>query len=294
MELPDWLPEGRVVRIPGRGEVFVRVHRHPDPSAPVVLLLHGWTASADTQFLYALQTLTDGYSVIAVDHHGHGRGLRSPQPFSLDDVADDAAFVVRALGVDQVVTVGYSMGGPVSLHLWRRHPELVAGMVFQATALEWRQQWSDRAKWRLVPLVGPALRSWWYPRMVRSALRRLAATNAELERWLAWVTAETLRNDPVTIASAGRALSRYDARPWAGDITVPTAVLLTTRDRLVKPSKQRALAETVRAEVFEVRADHLCALSHPGSFGQVTRAAVDSVAGRVTRPDRAPAVPTVG
>ena len=28
-----WLPEGRTVVLPGRGEVFCRWHRHPDPEA---------------------------------------------------------------------------------------------------------------------------------------------------------------------------------------------------------------------------------------------------------------------
>ena len=50
-----WLPEGRTVLLPGRGEVFYRYHRHADPSAPTLLLLHGWTASADLQFFTAYE-----------------------------------------------------------------------------------------------------------------------------------------------------------------------------------------------------------------------------------------------
>jgi hypothetical protein len=37
---------------------------------------------------------------------------------------------------------------------------------------------------------------------------------------------------------------------------VPAAVVVTTRDRLVRPRKQWALAEALRAETFEVAADH--------------------------------------
>lgn len=282
MEFPDCFPLGETIAIPGRGEVFVRVHRHPDPSAPTLLLLHGWTASGDTQFLYAWPTLRERCSIIAVDHHGHGRGVRSPVPFDLDLVADDAAFVARALGITRVVTVGYSMGGPVSMHLVKRHPELVAGMVFQATSLEWRQTITDRAKWRLLPLISPTMRAWWYPRAITAAMRRFGETNPEIDRWLPWLVAETRRNDPLTVASAGRALSRYDARPWAGDVQVPTAMLITTKDRLVKPRKQRELAAAVRAEVVEVVADHLCALSHPEPYAQATRRAVESVLDRLT------------
>lgn len=283
MEQPDWFPPGLTVHVPGRGEVFVRVHRHADPTAPTLLLLHGWTASGDSQFFYAWPALREHYSIVAVDHHGHGRGVRSPEPFDLDRVADDAAYVVRDLGFTRVITLGYSMGGPVSMHVVKRHPDLVAGMVFQATSLEWRRTMADRTKWRFLPLVGPTMRSWWYPRAISSAMGRLRETNPELERWLPWLTAETCRNDPRTVVSAGRALSRYDARPWAASIAVPTAMLITTKDRLVKPRKQRALAEAVRAEVFEVAADHLCAMSHPEPYAAATAQAVGSVVARLSR-----------
>ena len=72
------MPEGRLVRVDGRGELFARLHRHPDPDAPVVLLLHGWTASIDLQFVTAYEALAARYTFVGIDHRGHGRGLRTP------------------------------------------------------------------------------------------------------------------------------------------------------------------------------------------------------------------------
>lgn len=281
MNVPEWLPPAEVVRIDGRGEMVVRVHRHPDPDAPVLLLLHGWTASADTQWLYAFPTLTERYSIVAVDHHGHGRGIRSREPFDLARVADDTAAATRALGFDKVITVGFSMGGPVSMHLWRWHPELLSGMVLAATALEWRDTAFERIRWNIGVVVRPALRAWWYPRLVRRALRSLSTQNPGLEQWGDWLTAEIMRNDPSTLSSAGRALSRYDARPWAGSVSVPTAVVLTTKDRLVRPRKQRELAVAIKATVFELPANHLCGLANPAPFAASIRHAVDDVADRI-------------
>ena len=279
LQLP-WLPEARTVALPGRGEVFARVHRHADTSRPWLLLLHGWTASADIQFFTAYEALAEHYSFVAVDHRGHGRGLRAAQVFELEDAADDAAGAVRALGIDRVITIGYSMGGPISLHVARRHPELVAGMVVQATALEWRATRFERFRWRTVRLLGPMLRSWAFPRWLRFGMRKLLGPEHELLPYVPWLEAETRRGDPLAIVQAGRALSRYDARPWASSLGVPAASLITTEDRLVLPRKQRELATALRAHVLEVAGDHLVPWERPGAFSDATLALVDHLTGR--------------
>lgn len=272
-----WLPPAQVVLLPERGETFVRVHRHADPTAPTLLLLHGWTASADLQFFTAYEHLAEQYSFVAIDHRGHGRGLRSSEPFHLEDAADDAAALSRVLGLGPVVVIGYSMGGPVGLHLTRRHPGLVAGLVVQATALEWRATRRERIQWQGLRVMGPVLRSWWLPHWMHLGMERLFGPSHPLHAYTGWMEAETRRSDDRAIVHAGRALSRYDARDWAANLDVPAAMLITTRDRLVPPAKQRALAEALRAEVREHPSDHLMPWSDPEAFATITRELVDAV-----------------
>lgn len=286
LRLP-WLPEGRTVALDGRGEAFVRLHRHADAGRPWLLLLHGWTASADLQFFTVYEALAEHYSFVAVDHRGHGRGLRAADVFELEDAADDAAAAVRALGITSVITIGYSMGGPISLHVAKRHPGLVAGMVVQATALEWRATRFERVRWKTVRLVGPMLRSWAYPRWLRYGIRKLLGPDHELLPFVPWLEAETRRGDPLTIVQAGRALSRYDARSWASSLGVPAGSLVTTADRLVLPRKQRELAAALGAHVVEVDGDHLVPWERPGAFSDATLALVDHLTGRPTG-DRPP------
>jgi len=95
--IPPALPLGTLVRVPDRGDVFVRYQAGP-PGAPTVLLLHGWMASADLNWLGTFPVLAGRYHVVAMDHRGHGRGIRSREPFSLEDCADDAAGLLRELG----------------------------------------------------------------------------------------------------------------------------------------------------------------------------------------------------
>ena len=278
LRLP-WLPEGRTVLLPGRGETFARVHQHPDRSRPTVLMLHGWTASADLQFFTAYRQLCEHYSLVAIDHRGHGRGLRTAAAFQLEDAADDAAALVRELGIDQVVTIGYSMGGPISMHLARRHPDLVSALVVQATALEWRATRSERLRWKTIRLIGPVLRSWAYPRWLRYGIVRLLGAGHELSEFVPWLEAEVRRSDTLAIVQAGRALSRHDARPWAASLGKPAGSLITTNDRLVLPRKQRQLAEAIGAHVVEIDADHMAAWEAPVAFSAATLALVDHVTG---------------
>ena len=275
---PAWLPPAQIVRVAGRGEFFIRRHVHEDPSAPTVLLLHGWTASSDLQFLAAYQALGEVCSFIGIDHRGHGRGLRSLSPFELEDVADDAAAVIRELGVDSVIALGYSMGGPISLHLTRRHPDLVSGLVVQATALEWSGTLRERLLWRLLPIMGVALRSWTQPLVLQKGTDFLLDESSPLWPHRRWIVAETMRNEPRVMLQAGKALSRYDARSWASELGVPAAMLVSTQDRLVKPRKQRQLAAALGATVVEVEMDHLGALEQPTQFSSATVELVASVA----------------
>ncbi|HSB87332.1 MAG TPA: alpha/beta fold hydrolase [Ilumatobacteraceae bacterium] len=273
-----WLPEGRTLVVPGRGELFYRLHRHHDPSAPTVLLLHGWTATADLQFFTAYEALAKHFTFLVLDHRGHGRGLRADAQFELEDAADDAAALVEALGLAQVIAVGYSMGGPISMLLARRHPNVVRGIVVEATALEWCATRFERIRWRTVHLIGPLLRSFLFRRWLSAGLRRLLGPHSTLLRYVPWLAGELRRNDAVGIVQAGQALSRYDARPWAGELGKPAGALITTRDHLVKPRKQRALAEALHADVREIVADHACMWKRPEEFADATVELVEVVA----------------
>ncbi len=127
------LPPGRRLKLPGRGTTFIREMEGP-AGAPTLVLLHGLGVSADLNWFRCYDALGRRYRVIAMDHRGHGRGIRSSRPFRLADCADDVAAVADELGIDQFIPVGYSMGGPITQLVWRRHADRVAGLVLCATS----------------------------------------------------------------------------------------------------------------------------------------------------------------
>ena len=102
---PPGVPDGRFVELPGRGTTFVREIAGP-AGAPTLVLLHGWTASSALNWFPAYESLGSRFRVIAIDHRGHGFGIRSSAPFRLADCADDVAVLADVLGIDRLIAVG--------------------------------------------------------------------------------------------------------------------------------------------------------------------------------------------
>ena len=277
-EPPVPLPPGRVVHVPGRGELFVRDSGDGDPARPAVLLLHGWMFSADLNWWRAYGPLqAAGYRVLAVDHRGHGRGLRTHAPFRLTDCAADAAELLRRLGVSRALVVGYSLGGAVAQLLARDHGELVSGLVLGATSAHWTDA-RQRILWRTLALVrlslGLAPDTAW-----RRGLRVAGFPDSATTTW---ITAELTRGSASDLAEAGRELSRFDSRDWVGTLSAPAAVIVTAKDTSVRPSHQRELAGRLGARQLVVRGDHGAVLARADEFNQALISALGTVADTAT------------
>jgi 3-oxoadipate enol-lactonase len=270
---------GRIVHVPGRGEFFLR---DSGGDGPALLLLHGWMVSADLNWITAYDSLRDaGYRVLALDHRGHGRGLRGPAPFRLGDCADDAAAVLRQEGVDRAIAVGYSMGGPIACLLARDHADLVEGVVLCATAPDWQEPWMKRG-WRLMSLV--RLELGLFPNAAwRTSLRALGLPD---ESGTTWAAAELSRGSARDIAEAGRELGRYDGRSWLGRLRQPRAVIVPAGDTLVPPRKQRELAALLDVAPREVPGTHVAITTHPEPFVAALLDALSEVRAPATLRDR--------
>ena len=68
-------------------------------------------------------------AVIVFDQQGHGRTPDTRRTMSYEQFADDAAALLRALGVERADVMGYSQGGGVALQVALRHPDLVDKLV---------------------------------------------------------------------------------------------------------------------------------------------------------------------
>jgi 3-oxoadipate enol-lactonase len=279
---PAFVPPGRALQLAGRGTTFIREVPGP-PGAPVVMLLHGLSATGGLNWAWAFEPLGRQYRVIAIDHRGHGRGIR-PGRFRLADCADDVAALADALAIDSLIPVGYSMGGPIAQLLWHRHRSLVSGMVLCATSRNFRGQQREIGLWALQPFVTAGLRTA-PPSARRAFMNRMVARRMPDFPARAWVLDELSRNDPAVMTEAWGALARFSSHEWIGDVDVPTAVVVTKRDGLVPPRRQLRLAEEIPgARVIPVEGDHDVCVAAPDLFIPALQSALTTVTTLAPRP----------
>ena len=271
------LPRGREIELEDRGRTFIRMLEAP-PGAPTLLLLHGWTGTADLNWFTTYESLGGRYGVVAMDHRGHGRGLRNGT-FRLADCADDAVAVLDHLGFDRVIAVGYSMGGPITQLMWRRHPDRISGAVLCATAATFNTSSREKALFAGVGAIAMAARAVPPPLREFTGLRLLLGrAGPDLRQW---AVDELSRHDWLQLVQAGQELGGFDSRRWIRSIDVPTSLVITTQDEVVLTERQLALAGMIPdARTFEVHGPHSSCISHPDEFTAALLAAVGSVEDR--------------
>ncbi|CAN5601484.1 hypothetical protein BH24ACT4_BH24ACT4_14860 [soil metagenome] len=259
---PPGLPPGRMVDLGKRGSSWVRAD--PDRAGRTdLLVVHGWTVTADTTFAPTYPALADRYRVIAPDLRGHGRGPTAGRGrIRLEDLADDLAQVLEAVGSQRAVVVGYSLGGAVAQLLWHRHPEKVAGLVLCSTARNFQTGPVGGLWYRGQEWLAPVTQAWPGP----ARTRMVQAVNCKIADgpYAEWFRRELLRSDPATLLRVGAALGRFRSNSWIGDIDVPSAVIVTTQDRTVPTRRQRGLAEALPgARTYEVPGPHNSVVTMP-------------------------------
>ncbi len=248
------LPRGYFLDLPGRGRTFIRDVAGP-PGAPTLMLLHGWTATADLNWFTCFDVLSEQFRIIAPDHRGHGRGIKARRPFRLEDCADDVAAIADVLGIHTFIPVGYSMGGIVAQLMWRRHQTRVRGLVLCSTAGYFSSSREERLSF--LGLSGLAALARVTPSQTTDWLTEQIYLQRKSDGFEPWAIEQMASHDWRHIFAAGGAIGAFNSGDWLNGVDVPAAVIVTTDDTVVPPERQRHLYQQLRnVEVYEIDADH--------------------------------------
>ncbi len=219
----------------------------------------------------AAGTLGTPCEVLRHDHRGHGGSAVPPGPYTMDDLVDDAARLVREWGRGPVVWIGLSMGAMVGQGLAIRHPELVAKLVLANTTSVYpeaaRSAWAQRiATVQADGMAGVA--EMVVERYLHADFRAAepAATQA--------IRACILCNDPAGYAASCSAVAGVAWQDRLAQIKCPTLVISGARDAGAPPAMGQAIAERIPGARMAVidNASHLSVLEAPTEFDALLRA----------------------
>lgn len=252
------IPPGRLVELPGRGgSTYVTDTPGPSPDSPTIVLLHALGCTGLLTWFPAIGPLSRRFRVVTLDQRWHGQGIRS-EDFSLVDCADDVAALIEVLGLEDVIIAGYSMGGVVAQRVWRQHADKIQGLVLCATTDKFQLNAAERLFFSGMGATMLGARGVSRSRTALTAARATArALDLAPSDMHEWAMREFRSTSPWAVGQALAALGRHHSRPWLGQIDVPTAVVVGTRDRVIPATRQISLARAIPgATIHDIDTGH--------------------------------------
>jgi 3-oxoadipate enol-lactonase len=227
---------------------------------PLLVLIHG--AEADhAMFLGLMEALASDFTVVAYDQRDSGQTESGEESYGLEELADDAAHVIRSIGaqrgVDRAHVFGTSFGGQIAQVLGMRHCDVVDRLVLGST---WRvgRPPSDfnpaamqaLATLRADPIANaPAIAAYFFT----EGYLRSHPEAVEIFRGSRRTAAQKQRR--------AQMMTRVPALNY-GDLSAPTLLLAGGNDRLIPPHATFELAEHIR----ETKSEELSGLPHVGAL----------------------------
>ena len=204
------------------------------------------------------------FTVLRYDHRGHGHSPAANAPFSIDDLADDIAGLIRSRTDKPVFFAGISMGGMTAQALAVRSPELLAGIVIANSGA----YYPDQAPWktRVERVLSQGVESIADGAVDRWLTPGFRATE-EGEAMAAQLRATLIGTDAVSYAAACDAVAAIDFRESNRRIAIPTLVVAGTLDLATPPSMSEDIAATIPgAQLKTIAAAHISAAEKPAEL----------------------------
>jgi 3-oxoadipate enol-lactonase len=245
--------------------------------APVVTLSHS-LATTLAMWDPQMKDLTARYRVLRYDTRGHGGTDAPGGAYTLDQLAEDARALLRALGIARTHWVGLSMGGMIGQALALKAPELLASLALCDTSSrvppEARPTWDERIRVAetqgMGPHVEPTLGRWFTP-----AFREKRPEVVERVRAMIRGT------NPVGYVGCCHAIAALDLTDRLGAIKVPTLILVGEEDPGTPVAASEAIRDRIPGSELVVlkSASHLSNIEQAEAFTRALTAFLSRVSG---------------
>lgn len=241
-------------------------------SGPIVVLSHALGCNLKMWDDVA-QILKNDFTVVRYDHRNHGKSGLTSEPFSIDDLADDAAMLIKDLSKEPVFFVGLSLGGMVAQSLAARYPELIRACVIANSSQHYeesvKKMWSDRierVKEGGVSAISEMAIERWF------TSEYLLSENQSSKRKVADIKRELNAFDAHAYSLSCNAVAQVDCRKGNKMILAPTLVVFGTKDQATPPALSIAIHEHILgSELAEINAAHLSAVEKPIEFSDIVK-----------------------
>lgn len=218
--------------------------------------------------------LESEFRIITPDARGHGESDVPSEGFGHDELSDDVADLIRAVGQAPTIVAGCSMGGMTAQALSVRAPELLAGVVIANTA----HRRNDQGRATMEQRAQAALKG--MPTTLQTTLTRWFDADLQVLRpdlvlkardWL-------LEADPVVHCWSWRAIRDLNYAERLEKMTRPAMVIAGLRDQSTPVSAMKDLAATLPdCDYRELDTGHLAPLEQPQQFAALLRAFANRV-----------------
>ena len=244
----------------------VRLHYEVHGSGPVLLLTHGFSATA-AMWQGQIDVLARRHTLVLWDMRGHGQSDYPADPAAYSEAATvgDMAALLDAVGAKTAIIGGLSLGGYMSLAFHLRHPARTAALLIIDTGPGFKND---------------AARAAWNSRAHETAAKFDAEGLAPLQRGTAERSASRHR-DATGLAHAARGmLSQRDAGVIASlpSIAVPSLVLVGARDTPFLAATDYMAAKIPGAtKVVIADAGHAANIDQPAAFNDAVLKFLDTL-----------------
>ena len=225
--------------------------------------------------------LAGSHEVLRYDQRGHGGSAVPAGPYSIDELVDDAARLIREWGRGPVVWVGLSMGGMVGQGLAIRHPELLRALVLANTASQYPQ--AAQAAWaqRIATVESGGLEA-----IADMVMERYfhAGFRAAHPQAIASARQTLLRTQAAGYVAACHAVASVNWLERLPQVKCPTLVIAGALDVGTPVALSEAMAQRIagsRLVVFD-EASHLSVAEQPQRFMQAVRDFLGALPAAVT------------